>query len=180
MQHEAVTLNQIISAATVKWNDVDANTKLILTDAVEDCIAAHHEGLLTGDDVAVESLLRAHFHAKITRQLKQSSDRIKRLGEGSQPLDLGDDYELPFTVCGKSAISASLGMPQVAGRTTTLGLSTSNDWILIDQEEYLNKEKVNRAYARSHPLNMSRSRLLAPFPNYRAYRKAQGEDEAAS
>ena len=88
-------------------------------------------------------------------------------------MDLGDDYDLVFTVCGSSALAQWLGVDRaLAGRTTTLGLHTAEDWSLIELEEQIQLDWQIAASARNIPVYRKRNRGLASFVNYQAMREA--------
>ena len=166
---EYVTLESIVTRITTEHSDKSANTKLILSESVDDAMDARQSGLLTGIDLDTDEMARKFLHNHIQKQLKSASKRIRANTTGQYPLDLGTDYDLTFTVCGSSALAAVTGQQVTSGRTTTLGLHTADDWRLIDMEESIQLERAQKSYDDNHPVYQERRNGLFGFANYRSF-----------
>ena len=176
MSHEEVptSIAQVVAQSADRNVDSTANTEVFLEEAVSECIALHHEGLLT--DEVPDDLLEQHFRKQIKATVRSGTSVVRNALERGQIMaDLGDAYDITLTVCGPRALKSLMGMASVAGRTTTLGNLTADDIDLTIEELRLTYEAQKSAYYTSRETGRLWVAQLRPFPGYRAWREADGE-----
>ncbi len=148
MNHEPddmLSIEQIMAKVAADHAAVAENTDLIREEVVERVADALRDGLLTNEVPNNTDL----FRQWVARQFKTTADRngqslrnrLRRSLGLQQALDIGDDYALTFTVCGRRA----LGKEAVCGRTTTLGAMNADDLLYLGSESRSNRRDVNKA-----------------------------------
>lgn len=182
MNHEhddLISIDQIMAAAATDYAHVAENTDLIREDVIERVDDALREGLLI-DEVPTSAEL---FRQWVARQFKTTADkngrslrnRLRRSLGMQQALDLGDDYELTFTVCSRLA----LGKEATCGRTTTLGAMNSDDLLFMGAESRINRRDVERADDEVQEALGLWVPTLRQWDDYRSMRRTMGKAGAA-
>lgn len=179
MTYEHTTIIRIVAEAAERNAADTANTSVVREEAISDCIEAYRCDRLADAVPDLDGLLAAHFEAQIRGSLKRNTQTVRRAMESGQTLaDLGDNYDLPITVCGPEALKSLIGMRAMAGRTTTLGNLTADDIDLTVEELRIAYEKQKKSYYSSRDTAGLWVVQLRQFPSYRAWREAAGEESA--
>lgn len=174
MIHEAdeiVTMAQLHTMVIVQHTDIEDNASLV-EEAFRAEFERHYaEGLIAdaipdGMDL-VWQWAKGAVSTQAARNQRSIKGRLKRKTMQAF-IDLGDDFDSPTLVCGKSA----LGDGATCGRISTLGLLTDHDFALIASESKSNRRQVDAADDELQESMGLIVPVLRNYRNYRAYRRA--------
>lgn len=169
------SITQVLTATIRQHIDTDANASLVLKETVEEVLERAEDHTLADKLPGLPELRRAYVERLVKSQLKGTSDRVKgSLLEGSTTtaLDLGDDYDMSFTVCGRHGLQVMYDRPFTAGRVTLLGSVTATDMDLMRLEAETNLRKQQAAYDAMDPRLLTAAANLRPYRDYKSYRRA--------
>lgn len=179
MNHEPITIAQIVAQAARRNNSFTANTEMVRQEAISDCLLAMREGRLVDVLPSEDTLYAQVFDGLIKSNIRGGTSQVRKsLERGQVMADLGDDYDITITVCGPRALKSLMGMVSTAGRTTTLGNLTADDIDLTVEELRLTYEAQKSAYYASRDTGGLWSAQLRQFSCYRVWRQEVGEATA--
>lgn len=174
MHEPGQTTAQILAEVIEKHAAEVANRDLVINGAKEAIQGARGEGLWTGEMPDALELELSWLERELTRLLRQGQVFVKKqiTADGSH-LDLGDDFDVSFTVCGKDALVEYYGVEFLHGRVITLGSMTSDDIRLMALEQDINLRKQVDAHRRDQPRFAAAAARLTGFSSYRHLRAAE-------
>jgi hypothetical protein len=170
------TIRSILATTADRHVDERENSGLVIDETVSEVIAALAEGDLDEKPPSQADLERAWVSGQVRRLRRSHTESIRALisaqGDVMMPFDLGEEYDMAFTVCGPRALNEMYGIEVTQGRIVTLGSLVSSDVRLMSLEQVIDLRVKRLAVERDRPLHDALAAQIARYPNYRAYRNA--------
>ncbi len=179
MNHEPISIAQIVAHAAERNSEATANTAVVIGEAISDILYAYREGRLTDEVPSEEDRLAEHFRKQVKSTIRGGTSIVRTALETGQALAaLGDDFDVTVTVCGPRALKSLLGIATTAGRTTTTGNLTADDIDLTVEELRLSYQSQKSAYYTSRETGGLWVAQLRRLPSYRAWQQTSAAESA--
>lgn len=174
-QESQTSIEEIAAKAAAKFNDIDANSGLILDEVRDVAWKAYGENLLIDPLPSTREMIEGYIVKRVKSSASSRQSKLKRVLQSHQPLlALGVEFDSIVLVCGPAA----LGEAATDGRMTTLGLLTANDLRLIGSESRINRKQVEDADDKLQDGIRSAVPHLQNFIDYQDYCAHAGREQA--